>query len=189
MKEQLKQISADVKELANTANKFVKRREIFNFEVKEALEEMEIEEFFIEGTKDSYSRACALYALEGDLVQIVETLKMEHPKYGENRIKTLAKKAYISGIVAPSEEFVAYVDRILDLYFLYESYGFSKVRSLEIKRDEMSSGMIDGAKAQVDYVRNNSDVIWEETKGKAGDVLTKTRRRIGQFLLDMDKDK
>lgn len=200
MKEQLKQMSAEVRELAELAKRFAKKKEIFNFEVKEALEEMEIEEFCSEELKDSYSRACALYLLDGDLIQIVEELKAEHPKYGENRIRTLAKKEYMSKFEAPSEEYVAYVDNVLDLYFLYESFGFSKIRSLEVKRDEMSSSIVDGAKEQAasmvdgvkeqaDYVVKNRDVIWEETKGKASAALTKTRRRIGQFLLDMDKDK
>jgi len=94
MKEQLIQLKNDVKDLANITNRFVKKKGIFNFEVKEALEEMELEEFFTTDAKDSYTRACALYALEGDLISIVEELRKEHPKYGETRIRTLAKKEY-----------------------------------------------------------------------------------------------
>ena len=186
MKEELNGLKTDIIELTNTSNKFLKRRSIFNFEVKEALEEMEIEELYEFEKMDSYSRACMLYTLENDLISIIEKLKEEHPKYGENRIRTIAKNLYIN----EHHEFdELYMDKVIDLYFLYESLGFVKVRNLEIKQEELQSKIKGDTKNQVEYVKNNSDVIWEETKNKVSNTLTRTRRRIGKFLLDMDKDK
>lgn len=185
MKEELNGLKTDIIELTNTSNKFLKRRSIFNFEVKEALEETGIEEFYEFEKFDSYFKACMLYTLENDLISIIERLKEEHPKYGENRIRNIAKNLYINDKCNVDE---SYMDKVIDLYFLYESLGFSKVRDLELRKEELQSKIKGDTKTQIEHVKNNSDVIWEETKDKVSSTLTKTRRRIGKFLLDMDKD-
>lgn len=185
MKEELNRLKTDVKELVNTSNKFIKRRGIFNFEVKEALEETGIKEFYEFEKMDSYSKASMLYIIDKKLISIIEKLKAEHPKYGESRIKAIAKNLYISDNRDVNE---AYIDQVIDLYFLYENLGYSKVRELELKKDELSSKLKIDTKEQVEYVKNNSGDIWEETKDKVSNTLTKTRRRVGKFLLDLDKD-
>lgn len=196
MKEQLKQLKNDVKDLGNVTKTFAKKREFFNLKVEDAKEERPVVELFEKDLKDSYSRACAFYEWNHEIVDVIGKIREEHPKYGESTIRNLVKKQYLGKKDNVTLEQREGFERLLDLYFLYDGCGFTKVRELEVKVNEMSSGIVDNAKDRVDEVKDkvsyavkNSDVIWEEAKLNVGDVLTKTRRKIGRFLLDMDEDK
>lgn len=196
MKEQLKQLKNDVKDLAGATKTFAKKREFFNLKIEEAKEERPVVELFEKELRDSYLRACAFYDWSGDVVELIGKIREEHPKYGESSIRNLVKKEYLGKKEDVTLEQREGFERLLDLYFLYDGCGFTKVRELEVKINEMSSGIVDNAKDRVDEVKDkvsytvkNSDVIWEETKLNVGDVLTRTRRKIGRFLLDMDEDK
>lgn len=196
MKEELKQLKNNVKDLASTTKTFAKKREFFNLKVEEAKEERPVVELFEDELKDSYSRACAFYEWSGELLNAIERVREEHPKYGESSIRNLVKKELLGKKENVSLEQREGFERLLDLYFLYDGCGFLKVKELEDKMNEMSLGIVDNAKGRVDEVKEkvdyavkNSDVIWEETKLNVGDALTRTRRKIGRFLLDMDREK
>ena len=192
MKEQLKQLKNDVVEIPSMSKEFVKKREFFNMKVEEAKEERPVVELFEGDLKDSYSMASAFYGLMLDEISIIERYREEHPKYGENSIRNLVKKE-ILGKDSTLEEREA-TERMLDLYFLYDGCGFLKVRELENKLNDKIASISDNAKGRVEEARDrvsnavkNYDLVWEETKLNAEDVLTRTRRKLGHFLLDFDK--
>jgi len=192
MKEQLKQLKNDVVEIPSMSKEFVKKREFFNMKVEEAKEERPVVELFEGDLKDSYSMASAFYGLMLDEISIIERYREEHPKYGENSIRNLVKKE-ILGKDSTLEEREA-TERMLDLYFLYDECGFLKVRELENKLNDKIASISDNAKGRVEEARDrvsnavkNYDLVWEETKLNAEDVLTRTRRKLGHFLLDFDK--
>ena len=192
MKEQLKQLKNDVVEIPSMSKEFVKKREFFNMKVEEAKEERPVVELFEGDLKDSYSMASAFYGLMLDEISIIERYREEHPKYGENSIRNLVKKE-ILGKDSTLEEREA-TERMLDLYFLYDECGFLKVRELENKLNDKIASISDNAKGRVEEAKDrvsnvvkNYDLVWEETKLNAEDVLTRTRRKLGHFLLDFDK--
>jgi len=192
MKEQLKQLKNDVVEIPSMSKEFVKKREFFNMKVEEAKEERPVVELFEGDLKDSYSMASAFYGLMLDEISIIERYREEHPKYGENSIRNLVKKE-ILGKDSTLEDREA-TERMLDLYFLYDGCGFLKVRELENKLNDKIASISDNAKGRVEEARDrvsnavkNYDLVWEETKLNAEDVLTRTRRKLGHFLLDFDK--
>jgi len=192
MKEQLKQLKNDVVEIPSMSKEFVKKREFFNMKVEEAKEERPVVELFEGDLKDSYSMASAFYGLMLDEISIIERYREEHPKYGENSIRNLVKKE-ILGKDSTLEEREA-TERMLDLYFLYDGCGFLKVRELENKLNDKIASISDNAKGRVEEAKDrvsnvvkNYDLVWEETKLNAEDVLTRTRRKLGHFLLDFDK--
>lgn len=192
MKEQLKQLKNDVVEIPSMSKEFVKKREFFNMKVEEAKEERPVVELFEGDLKDSYSMASAFYGLMLDEISIIERYREEHPKYGENSIRNLVKKELL-GKDSTLEDREA-TERMLDLYFLYDECGFLKVRELENKLNDKIASISDNAKGRVEEARDrvsnavkNYDLVWEETKLNAEDVLTRTRRKLGHFLLDFDK--
>ena len=192
MREQLKQLKNDVIEIPSMSKEFVKKREFFNMKVEEAKEERPVVELFEGDLKDSYSMASAFYGLMLDEISIIERYREEHPKYGENSIRNLVKKE-ILGKDSTLEEREA-TERMLDLYFLYDGCGFLKVSELENKLNDKIASISDNAKGRVEEAKDrvsnvvrNYDLVWEETKLNAEDVLTRTRRKLGHFLLDFDK--
>ena len=192
MREQLKQLKNDVIEIPSMSKEFVKKREFFNMKVEEAKEERPVVELFEGALKDSYSKACAFYDWMSLSISIIERYREEHPKYGENSIRNLVKKELL-GKDSTLEDREA-TERMLDLYFLYDGCGFLKVRELENKLNDKivsisdnANGRVEEAKDRVSNVVINYDLVWEETKLNAEDVLTRTRRKLGHFLLDFDK--
>lgn len=192
MKEQLKQLKKDVVEIPSMSKEFVKKREFFNMKVEEAKEERPVVELFEGDLKDSYSMACAFYDWMSLSISIIERYREEHPKYGENSIRNLVKKELL-GKDSTLEDREA-TERMLDLYFLYDGCGFLKVRELENKLNDKIASISDNAKGRVEEAKDrvsnvvkNYDLVWEETKLNAEDVLTRTRRKLGHFLLDFDK--
>lgn len=192
MREQLKQLKNDVIEIPSMSKEFVKKREFFNMKVEEAKEERPVVELFEGDLKDSYSMACAFYDWMSLSISIIERYREEHPKYGENSIRNLVKKE-ILGKDSTLEDREA-TERMLDLYFLYDGCGFLKVRELENKLNDKIASISDNAKGRVEEAKDrvsnavkNYDLVWEETKLNAEDVLTRTRRKLGHFLLDFDK--
>ena len=192
MREQLKQLKNDVIEIPSMSKEFVKKREFFNMKVEEAKEERPVVELFEGDLKDSYSMASAFYGLMLDEISIIERYREEHPKYGENSIRNLVKKELL-GKDSTLEDREA-TERMLDLYFLYDGCGFLKVRELENKLNDKIASISDNAKGRVEEAKDrvsnavkNYDLVWEETKLNAEDVLIRTRRKLGHFLLDFDK--
>lgn len=192
MREQLKQLKNDVIEIPSMSKEFVKKREFFNMKVEEAKEERPVVELFEGDLKDSYSMACAFYDWMSLSISIIERYREEHPKYGENSIRNLVKKELL-GKDSTLEDREA-TERMLDLYFLYDGCGFLKVRELEKKLNDKIASISDNAKGRVEEAKDrvsnvvkNYDLVWEETKLNAEDVLTRTRRKLGHFLLDFDK--
>lgn len=192
MREQLKQLKNDVIEIPSMSKEFVKKREFFNMKVEEAKEKRPVVELFEGDLKDSYSMACAFYDWMSLSISIIERYREEHPKYGENSIRNLVKKELL-GKDSTLEDREA-TERMLDLYFLYDGCGFLKVRELENKLNDKIASISDNAKGRVEEAKDrvsnavkNYDLVWEETKLNAEDVLIRTRRKLGHFLLDFDK--
>ena len=194
MKEQLKKLRNEVIDMSNMKKKFVKKRALFNLKVEEAKEERPVVELFEGDLKDSYSRACCFYIWMEPLITAIERVKKEHPTYAESSIRSLVMHEFVEDNSNLLQ--IEGMERVLDLYFLYDGCNFLKVRDIENtiknKKDNISENtksMIGEVKGvAVDAVKNY-DLVWEETKLNVSDAFVKTRRKIGKFLLDMDEEK
>lgn len=192
MKEQLKQLKNDVIEIPSMSKEFVKKREFFNMKVEEAKEERPVVELFEGGLKDSYSRACCFYEWMSVSIDVIDKYRRENSNATENDIRILVKNEILDN--NNSSQVCDGIERVLDLYFLYDGCGFLKVRELENKLNDKIASISDNAKGRVEEAKDrvsnvvrNYDLVWEETKLNAEDVLTRTRRKLGHFLLDFDK--
>lgn len=193
MREQLKQLKNDVIAMSNMSKQFAKKRKFFNLKVEEAKEERPVIELFEKDLSDSYSRACCFYDLVPIFIYLIERVREEHPKYTESSVRNLVKKELLgnNSTLEQSEG----IERMLDLYFLYDGCGFLKVRDLEKNINGKLLSISNNAKGRVTEVKDrtietikNYDLVLEETKLNISDVLTRTRRKIGHFLLDMDNN-
>ena len=192
MKEQLKQLKNDVIEIPSMSKEFVKKREFFNMKVEEAKEESPVVELFEGGLKESYSRACCFYEWMSVSIDVIDKYRRENSNATENDIRILVKNEILDN--NNSSQVCDGIERVLDLYFLYDGCGFLKVRELENKLNDKIASISDNAKGRVEEAKDrvsnvvrNYDLVWEETKLNAEDVLTRTRRKLGHFLLDFDK--
>ena len=194
MREQLKQLKNDVINASNMSKKFVRKRNLFNLKVEEAKEERSVIELFETDLKDSYLRALCFYSWLPEFIQKVDKVREEHPKYSETSIRKLV----IADLLGDNDDLeqIEGFERMLDLYFLYDSCDFLNVRSFENEVEERNANISESVKGIFGDLKNetvdkvkNYDLVWEETKLNVSDVLTRTRRKIGKFLLDMDEDK
>lgn len=194
MKEELKNIKTNVEEIAATKKEFDKKRRLFNLKVEEALEESEIKEFAEETLSDSYSRACVFTEYAGNLVSIIERIKSEHPKYGETRIRDIATKEYLGKTSSPEQ--ISGVEKLLDNYFLYDNCGFNKVKALEEKLKELTTGVTNTISSEIETVTNSACSVLENPEQLLGTAKKKTKtflkktvkKTLKSILLDEEDD-
>lgn len=194
MKEQLKKLRNDVIDTSNVLKKFAKKRELFNLKVDEAKEERPVVELFENDLKDSYLRACCFYMWMDQLIVVIERIRDEHPTYTESSIRNLVMHEF--AVDNSNLEQIEGMERMLDLYFLYDSCNFLKVREIEDTIKGKKENISENAKSMIGEVKDvafdmvkNYDLVWEEAKLNVSDTFVKTRRKIGKFLLDMDEKK
>lgn len=194
MKEELKNIKTNVEEIAVTKKEFDKKRRLFNLKVEEKLEEREIKEFAEETLSDSYSRACVFAEYARSLINIVENIREEHPKYGETRIRDIAKGKYLGEGSNVEQLFEA--EKLLDNYFLYDSCGFKKVNALEEKLKELTTGVTNTISSEIENVTNSACSVLENPEQLLGTAKKKTKtflkktvkKTLRSILLDEEDD-
>lgn len=194
MKEELKNIRTNVEEIAKIKKEFDKKRKLFNLKVEEALEESSVKEFAEETLADSYSRACVFAEYAGSLISIIEKNREEHPKYGETRLRDIATKEYLGPGSSPEK--ISEVEKLLDNYFLYDSCGFNKVKVLDEKLKELTTGVTNTISSEIENVTNSACSVLENPEQLLGTAKKKTKtfikktvkKTLRSILLDEEDD-
>ena len=155
MKEELKELKDVAIQIAKENNELKRQTNFFNMKVEEKNKELNIEEIFKSENDDSVKAAEILNFLFPQIQTISSSVRENHPKYGEKRVKEITVVALKEFMTLNDYllDFSEQIDVIVDNYFLYESCGYFKL--LEIKE--------------------NITKLEESAKEKTGTVLTQTK--------------
>ena len=145
MKEELLKLKDSASKIIEQKSKLKNKINLFNLKVEEKKEELGIDDFF-NLESDSYNSACFLDIAFPEIQQIVSSIRKEHPKYGEKRIKELTivelnkNMGNNHNLILLKDE----LDTIVDCYFLYENCGFFKIKELENSISELEGDAKEG---------------------------------------------
>lgn len=204
MKEQLKNLRDVTIEIVKTNDDFKKQRNFFNMKVEEKNSELNIEEIFKseEEETDAYLAASILNCLFPQIHEIVTSIRNEHPKYGNKRVKDMAV-AELTTLMQESQYLVSFanqIDVVVDNYLLYESCGYFKLLEKEAKISELEEAAkvstdavlneskeaaIKAKDSIVDFVKPYGEVAktqFDEAKVTAKDMINKGSKQLIKFL-------
>lgn len=173
MKEELKALKESAVQIIREKEDLKKQINFFNMKVAEKNELLGIEEIF-NGKEDSYVAAGILNFLFPQIRDIVTSVKNEHPKYGEKRIKDITVAA-LNEIIVETDYLTSFKDQtdvIVDNYFLYANCGYFKLAEQELKIE----GLEEGAKVSTDAILNQS----KEAAIKAGASIANVVKPYGE---------
>lgn len=150
MKEELKDLKNVAVQIVKETDEFRKQKNFFNMKVEEKKLELNMEEIFNEENEDSFESAEILNFLFPQIQTIVSSVRENHPKYGEKRIKEITVVA-LKEFMSLNEYMLSFYDQIdvvVDNYFLYESCGYFKL----LERKENLNKLEETAKGKTDTV-------------------------------------
>lgn len=162
MKEQLQSLKESAIQIVTEKETLKKQKEFFNMKVEEQKNTLGIEEVF-NYNEDSYEAASLLLFECADMVELISKVKKEHPKYGNKRIKELV----LTALEALGYD-IAFMEKVIDNYFLYEACGFYKVQTVE----------------------QSIEVLEEEAKVTTGAILDETKeaaKKVGTSIANVAK--
>lgn len=168
MKEDLKNIKDSTVKVIEEKENFKKQKEFFNMKVQEQKLQSGIEELF--KLDDSYESAKMLNTNFPEIANIITSLKKEHPKYGEKRIKEMAN-IHLNYQLSASV-FSDSLSIMIDNYFLYERCGFSKLLEQENNLTKLEES-----------IKTSCDAILDESKDtaiKAGTAIVNIVKPYGK---------
>lgn len=181
MKEELKALKDSAVQIIKEKDSLKKQKNFFNMKVEEKVAELNMEEIFKEDGS-SYEAAVMLNYLFPQIYNIVASIREQHPKYGEKRVKEITLIA-LNEIMTETDylmSFSEYTDKIIDNYFLYEGCGFFKLKEQEEKIETLE----DGAKVSTDTILNQS----KEVAIKAGKSIKNIAKPYGDVAKSQFED-
>ena len=143
MKEKYLKLREITSSFVETKKEFETRRDSFNESVKDKMVLLE------NGAKAAnYDSATEFYSEYALLVEYAETLKQEHPRYGEKRVKE-----ELTAKFKATDEYKnrsLYAEQIVATYLLFETAGYSSVRDKDIETKKLAISLVEG----VDTAKN-----------------------------------
>ncbi len=182
MKEELKSLKEVTIEIVKEKEDLRKQKNFFNMKVEEKKSELNIDEVFKAENKDSFEAAELLHSLFPQIHSIVSTVKEQHPKYGEKRVKeitSIALKEFMT-LNDYCMDFIDKIDLLVDNYFLYESCGYFKL----LAREEKINNLEESAKVSAGSILNES----KEIAIKTGSSIVNTIKPYGEIAKSQMND-
>lgn len=96
----------------------------------------------------NYDSATEFYAEYSLLVEYAATLKEEHPRYGEKRVKD-----ELTAKFKATDEYkdrALYAGQIVDTYLTFENAGYAEVREMDVETKRLAIALVEG----VDTAKN-----------------------------------
>ena len=130
MKNELLEVKEIMMDYSEAKEEFCHQRLFFDFKVEEKIKQdnLNIECY---GNQDFYDQACTYFdEYPFSVADVVEKIKKEHPKYQEKHLKELTLSTILSKY-NNDEEYVDFIVKSVDEYYLYVGCGFFAVKELE----------------------------------------------------------
>lgn len=206
MKEELKDLKNIAVEIVKENDELKKQTNFFNMKVEEKKAELNIVEIFNEENEDSFEAAEMLNFLFPQIQKIVSSVRENHPKYGEKRVKEITVVA-LKEFMSLNEfmlDFYDQIDVIVDNYFLYENCGYFKL----LERKANLNNLEEDARAKTNVVLKQTketainvgnkamDVVkpygeiaksqFSEAKVATKDLINKGSKKLIKFLQDLE---
>lgn len=184
MKEELKKVRTTAKEVIQAKKRFEKERMFFNLKVEEQKQNTKVEEFFELEFSDSYEAANCFYDECEEIIEIIQTIKKKHPKYGNARVKSEALKKFPE-LYDKCEQYadVEAAENLIDNYFLYESCGYLRVKIAETYVGYYESEL----HKSVETLLNEPEKEFNIIKSSVKEVLRRENKRLIKFHQDIEK--
>ena len=146
MKEELNALKDGAIKIAKAKETVLTSKSEFNTKVEQMKQELGVDEVYKQ-KETPYENAKALYETFSELFRIIETKKVEDPRYNEKALKEVALDEYMeqSGYEEYNKFVSGIFNSVIDTYFLYEKCGFSKLLKQEKEIEELENSIKDNA--------------------------------------------